>query len=123
MRYSKVIFTVFALCLMTISCNNSENQTLLIGDWTGTQWLVGGSPSEYDAKLVHFSFTKDGYTSDFGGQKEKGTYYVRDNELYTTGDADGQIEIMVKIAKLTKDSLVFNMNRSGQAETLTLLRK
>jgi hypothetical protein len=31
-------------------------------------------------------------------------------------------EIMVKIAKLTSDSLVFEMNRSGTAETLILLK-
>ncbi len=32
-----------------------------------------------------------------------------------------QQEIMVKINKLTKDSLIFNMNRSGTSEILTLL--
>lgn len=116
-------YTVFVLayCFMAVSCNNSEKQTLLMGNWTGAQWLVGGNPSEYDAKQVHFTFTKDGYSSDFGGEKEKGTYYLRDNDLYTT--PDGQMEIMVQIAKLTKDSVVFNMNRSGQAETLTLVKQ
>lgn len=104
-----------------ISCTNSENETLLLGNWKGTEWIADGNPAEYDAKQVHFSFTKEGYYSDFGGEKEKGTYYLRDNDLYTT--ADNGIEIMVKISKLTKDSLVFKMNRSGQAETLTLVRK
>ena len=41
--------------------------------------------------------------------------------LFTT--ALKQNEIMVKIMKLTKDSLVFDMNRGGQPETLTLLKK
>ena len=34
----------------------------------------------------------------------------------------GEKEIMVKIAKLTGDSLIFDMNRSGQSETLILTR-
>ncbi len=106
---------------MTISCINSENKALIIGNWIGAEWLVGGNSSDYDAKLVHFSFTKaGGYTSEFGNDKENGIYILRDNKLYTT--PEGQLEIMVEIAKLTKDSLVFNMNRSGQSETLTLIR-
>ncbi len=38
-----------------------------------------------------------------------------------TRPADQQ-EIMVKIAKLTMDTLIFDMNRSGQTELLTLRR-
>ena len=36
---------------------------------------------------------------------------------------EGQAEIMVKISKLTNDSLVFDMNRGGTVEVLTLLKK
>ncbi len=117
-----MIFPVFILCLMAISCINTSNKALLVGDWKGVEWLVGGNPSDYDAKQVHFNFANNGgYSSEFGADKEKGTYILRDDKLYTT--PEGQLEIMVEIAKLTKDSLVFNMNRSGQAETLTLIRK
>lgn len=105
-----------------ISCINTSNKKLLVGDWKGAEWLVDSNPSIYDAKKVFFHFGNDGgYSSDFGGDKEKGSYLLRDDKLYTT--PDGQLEIMVQIAKLTKDSLVFNMNRSGQPETLTLVRK
>ena len=110
------------VCLVIPSCINSENKTQLIGEWVGVDWTVEGKPSNYDAKQVYFNFAKDGgYTSDFGGSKEKGTYIVRDDKLYTTPDE--QLEIMVQIRKLTKDSLVFDMNRSGTSETLTLIRK
>ncbi|HUM53578.1 MAG TPA: lipocalin family protein [Chitinophagales bacterium] len=122
MQNFKISVILSVLFLITFSCSNSEEKKLLIGDWNGAEWLVGGNPSDYDAKQVHFTFKTDGgYSSDFGGDKEKGTYLLRDNSLYTT--PEGQLEIMVKIQKLTSDSLVFDMNRSGQAETLTLIRK
>jgi hypothetical protein len=100
---------------------HSENKALLVGDWKGAEWLVNGQPSEYDATKVIFHFGGDGgYTSDFGGDIEKGTYILRDDKLYTTPDE--QLEIMVQISKLTKDSLIFDMNRSGQPEQLTLVK-
>lgn len=118
----KNILLSFLLCLIAVACTNSETKQLLVGDWKGAEWLVAGNPSDYDANQVHFTFKADGgYQSDFGGDKEKGTYILRDNNLYTT--PEGQLEIMVQIHKLTQDSLVFDMNRSGQAETLTLIRK
>jgi hypothetical protein len=118
----RLIFLSLALSLLTVSCINTDNKKLLVGNWKGAEWLVNGNPSEYDAKLVSFQFAEDGgYQSDFGGDKEKGTYIVRDEKLFTT--PEGQLEIMVEIAKLTKDSLVFNMNRSGQAETLILVKE
>jgi hypothetical protein len=46
---------------------------------------------------------------------------LRDDKLFTT--ADDQLEVMVLVSKLTKDSLVIDMNRSGQPETLTLIKK
>lgn len=122
MKYLKDPGFLFIFCFITISCINSGNKVLLVGKWKGAEWLVGGNPSNYDAKQVHFTFTTvGGYNSDFGGDKERGTYILRDDKLYTT--PEGQLEIMVEIAKLTKDSLVFNMNRSGQAETLTLVKE
>ena len=109
------LFFVFA-GLIAVSCVNSDNKALLVGNWKGAEWLAEGKPSGNDA------FAGDGgHSSDFGGAKEKGTYILRNDKLYTT--PDGQLEIMVEVAKLTKDSLVFNMNRSGQAETLILVKQ
>ena len=121
MQKTKVILVILFISNIISSCMHSENKALLVGDWKGAEWLVGGNPSEYDAKKVSFHFGNDGgYNSDFGGDIEKGTYILRDDKLFTT--PDGQLEIMVLISKLTKDSLVFNMNRSGRAETLTLVK-
>jgi hypothetical protein len=122
MQKIRFVGIVFMFSLFMFSCIHSENKALLVGDWKGVEWLVNGMPSEYDAKKVTFHFANDGgYSSDFGGDKEKGTYILRDDKLFTT--PDGQLEIMVLISKLTKDSLVFDMNRSGQSETLILIKK
>ena len=116
------IYVVFLIVISIVSCIHSANKTLLVGEWKGTEWLANSIPSGNDATKVYFKFSADGgYVSDFGGSLEKGTFILRDNKLYTT--PDDQLEIMVEIAKLTKDSLVFNMNRGGQPETLTLIRK
>lgn len=121
MRKTILISSILFIVTIAISCMHSENKALLIGDWKGAEWLVGGNPSEYDAKKVSFHFgAEGGYSSDFGGDVEKGTYILRNDKLFTT--PDGQLEIMVLISKLTKDSLVFQMNRSGRAETLTLVK-
>jgi hypothetical protein len=121
MKKIRFIIPALLLAACITSCIHSENQSMLVGEWRGTEWLVSGRPSDYDAKQVRFNFLKEGgYTSDFGGDKEKGTYILRDDKLYTT--AEDQLEIMVKIARLTNDSLVIDMNRAGQSERLTLLR-
>jgi hypothetical protein len=46
---------------------------------------------------------------------------VDGDKLYT--HAEGQQEIMVKIIKLTADSLTFDMNRGGVSEKLFLKRE
>lgn len=120
MKFIQCTISVSIILSVFISCTHSENEALLLGQWKGVEWLIEGNPSDYSPEEVYFSFTKDGYSSDFGGEKESGTYYLRENDLYTT--PENQMEIMVQIAKLTKDSLVFQMNRSGKAETLTLIR-
>ncbi len=121
MKYLKLSIVLIA-AIALVSCIHSANKALLVGEWKGTEWLANGKPSDNDATKVYFKFSDDGgYVSDFGGSIEKGTYILRENKLYTT--PDDQLEIMVEIARLTEDSLVFNMNRGGQPEILTLIRK
>jgi len=94
---------------------------MLLGEWTGAQWLIEGQTADYDATSTFFSFQDGGsYTYRYTDMEEKGTYYINRNELFTT--PDGGIKMMVKIEKLTSDSLVMNMNRGGTSETLTLVR-
>ena len=79
-------------------------------------------PGTIDASLVSFSFGADGrYTYTYNEAVEQGDYFVTNNELYTT--PDGGTKMMVKIEKLTTDSLVFRMNRGGTSEVLTLLKQ
>ena len=116
-------FGILLACTLglLLSCTEKVDKKLLPGDWQGVQWIVAGMGGEIDASTAVFSFKEDGhYTYSYNDAKEKGKYYVVNGELYTT--PDGGTKMMVKIEKLTQDSLVFNMNRGGQSETLTLLR-
>ena len=113
---------IFTLLFIFSSCADKTNNALIIGSWNGVEWLVSGQPSENDASKTSFTFDDKGkYSFNYGGTVEKGTYKVENNMLFTTPEK--QQEIMVYIAKLTADTLVFDMNRGGQPETLTLLRK
>ena len=104
------------------SCDQSHHETKIIGSWTGSEWLVGGIPSGRNAADAHFTFEQNGnYTYEFANLKEEGVYKVENDMLFTT--PKGGQEMMVRITKLTKDSLVFDMSRSGQPETLVLLKK
>lgn len=105
-----------------VACGNADNGKLLIGKWSGTEWLVEGKPSDLDVKNTFFSFDTTGhYTFEYSGNTEKGTYKVENDMLFTTPDHEN--EMMVKIAKQTQDSLVFEMNRGGRPEQLTLIKK
>ena len=122
MKYLKLFFSTFFALFFLHSCVNSENNTLIIGNWQAIEWLVDGNISNRDVLSTRFSFdAKNQYTFEYAGRKEKGTYKVENDMLFTT--PEGETEMMVKIARLTKDTLVFNMNRGGQPELLTLIRK
>lgn len=119
----KLIF----LCLFSInslvflSCVKNENAQRIIGNWKGVSWLVNGQPSDYNIESTHFSFDDKGhYSFDYDGSKVSGSYKVEHDMLFTT--LEDQREIMVKIVQLVADTLVFDMNRGGQAEMLTLVR-
>ena len=116
-----LLSTLFSL-LFILSCSQSENNKLIIGQWTGIEWLTEGQPSSHTPGDAVFTFDETGnYSFQYGDNIEKGTYYVNNNQLFTT--PDGGIKMMVKIPRLSKDTLIFDMNRGGQAEKLTLVRK
>ena len=123
MKQSNFLIKIIPFLLLLLSCNNnSENNKLIIGNWSGVEWLVNGAPSGHSAGDTHFTFDNKGeYSFEYGETREKGTYKIENDMLFTT--PAGQQEIMVKITRLTKDSLVFDMNRGGQPETLTLIKK
>ena len=114
----KNYFTLCAIILLT-DCANTDNNIKIVGKWRGTEWLVNAAPSSLEADKAFFVFDEKGkYSFEYAGSKEEGTFKVENDMLFTK--PLNQQEIMVKILKLTKDSLVFDMNRSGQSERLTL---
>src|SRR5215203_5984829 len=120
MLYLKTFILVIAVMCFS-ACGNKENNKLIIGNWSGKEWLINGNPSNRNVAETYFKFDDKGnYAYSYSGTQEKGTYKVENDMLFTK--PAGQQEIMVKIAKLAMDTLIFDMNRSGQTELLTLLR-
>lgn len=121
MNSLRSLLVIAALSVSMMACEQAIDKKMLVGEWKGAQWLIQGQTADYDATSTFFSFQEDGtYTYRYTDMEEKGKYFVSRNELITT--PDGGIKMMVKIEKLTSDSLVMNMNRGGTSETLTLVR-
>ena len=115
-------FFQFVLAMILLTACNRFDEKLIHGEWTGAEWLVEGQTANYDASSALFTFDDKGkYSFSYAGSGESGKYYINNNELFTT--PDGGIKMMVKIEKLTADSLVMQMNRGGTSETLTLVKK
>lgn len=115
-------FLCFSIVLVIASCaGNTVNNKMIVGKWVGIEWLVQNAPSKHNAVGTSFTFDDKGnYTFDYAGTLQKGTYKVENDMLFTR--PTGEAEIMVRIEKLTGDSLVFLMNRGGSDEKLTLFR-
>ena len=114
-------FMLIATITFFSTCGNTETNKLIIGKWSGKEWLINGSPSNRNVAETHFTFDEKGnYTYTYSATVEKGTYKVENDMLFTK--PGNQQEIMVKITKLNKDTLIFDMNRGGQPELLTLVR-
>lgn len=120
---SKSFFVgLIMLTCLVFSCTSTENNQQIVGEWSGVEWLVNNKPSGYDALNTSFSFDEKGnYQFNYISNVEKGTYKVENDMLFTR--PEGEREIMVKIVQLTPDTLVFDMNRGGKPEKLTLIRK
>ena len=107
--------------IMISSCFDAEKQRLIVGNWNGAEWQVEGKPADHDANAVAFTFDDNGkYTYRYQDFSESGKYNVANNQLFTT--PEGGNRMMVKIIRLDQDTLVFDMNRSGQSELLKLVR-
>ncbi len=118
----KIILAVFLL-LSLVACKEDESKKpLLLGKWKGVSWKLNGKESGRDFSAVKFEFQAgDLYTATYGDQTEKGSFRLAGDKLYTT--AENKIEKMVKLAVLTADSLVIDMNRAGESEELILMKK
>lgn len=105
------------------SCKEDDSKkNLLIGKWKGVSWKVNGKESGRDFGSIKFEFQMgDLYTASYGGQVEKGSFRLSGDKLYTI--AENKIEKMVKLASLKADTLIMDMNRAGESEQLTLIKK
>ncbi len=116
------LLTVLFVTLIFNACKPSQNETLIIGNWQAITWVNGSGASIQNTETTSFLFSNDNkYTYNNLGTTEKGTYKVENDMLFTT--PENGTEMMVKIAKLTKDSLMFSMSRSGFQESITLIKK
>lgn len=117
----KLLLSTFIISISFTSCTENKNEALIVGKWQATQWLEAGKASSHNAAATSFTFDdKAAYTFNYDGTVEKGTYKIDNSALYTT--AEKKQEIMVKITKLTADSLTFEMNNGGEAETIILVK-
>lgn len=119
MKYSPILFAIILISFT--SCFETKDKSLIIGQWTGVEWLSESGPSGYTPSDASFTFTDDGsYTFNYAGSIEKGDYFISNDQLFTT--PEGGMKMMVKIVHLTPDTLIFDMNRGGAGERLTLVK-
>ena len=114
---------VISSFLLLLSCGDSKQKDLIVGRWTGVEWLESGQPSAAlnPADAVFQFDAGDTYSFTYAGNTESGKYFVTNQQLFTT--PDGGVKMMVKIIKLDQDTLQFDMNRGGSSERLTLVRQ
>lgn len=115
-----------ALVLLTFvflaSCSNADKYEKMKGDWVCVSWIDETNGKDMCNDNVHFSFDLDKtYKSQFDAAKEEGTYYLVGNVLYVT--PKGKTEFGVEMKRLDSDTMTILMNRSGVAETLTLVKR
>jgi predicted secreted protein len=109
------------MSLFFISCSYNPNNELIIGQWKAVSWLADETPKNINIDAVHFVFDSLGnYTFQYPGNMEKGTYKIEKNMLFTK--AEGQLEIMTRLEKITKDSIILSMQNGNTPERLTLIR-
>ena len=117
---NKVAFLLFTFFVL-VSCSNSDQYEKMKGSWVCASWINQSDGSDMCNDNVHFSFMLDKtYSSQFNATKEAGTYYLVGNVLYVT--PKGKTEFGVEIQRLDTDTMTILMNRSGSAETLTLVK-
>lgn len=115
-----IIICVFSTFL--VSCTASEYNIKIPGHWVGAEWTVDGIKGERNVASTEFTFDERGnYTYNYNGTSQNGTYKIDKDLLYIRPAKEE--EFMVKISRISADSMVFIMNRSGSNEVLTLLKK
>jgi hypothetical protein len=119
MKSNRMLTLALLLSLLGGCTEDRAYHQAIQGEWVAYKWAVG-QEGERDASQVRFRFEEDAYQAALGGQEEQGSFRVEGNKLYTR--AGGQQEMMVRIARLSGDTLEFEMNRGGIPERLYLRR-
>lgn len=115
------ILSASLLLVLLVACSHFQKGELLYGQWKGAEWTVDGAAGQFDPTSVSFEFRPDGtYTARYGNQEESGTWWLEADKLFTS--AEGQQTKKVRILQLSADTVVFDMNRAGVAEKLTLVK-
>lgn len=109
------------LCVIVTSCLRGDyNEEDLIGNWTVSKWEVESTGQLRENQMdMHFDEDKT-YVVDYGSELEKGRYWVANDYLHTV--EENRSEKKVKIIKLNKDTLEFQMNRGGELEYVLLTK-
>ncbi len=104
-----------------LGCAGKYDEDQLAGTWRGVEWKDVTNDRVIDAEVT-FVFEPDGrYEASSGASSEKGEYWISGENLHTR--EDGKAEKKVKIARLEKDTLLFEMNRAGVIEEILLVRE
>jgi hypothetical protein len=119
---TRITSVVAALWMIGFSsCSVSEFKEDLPGRWQAVSWMAGDQPAGHATAGTFFVFEETGrYQYTYSGTTEQGEWYLSGPELFTT--PDGGTKMMVRIARMEGDTLVFDMNRGGTAERLVLVR-
>ncbi len=118
-RYSFFIGGLLSLLLLA-GCGQTFDAHLLPGKWEKVDWKIENTDQKINKKL-DFYFDGRRYEVDYGPKIEKGKYWITDEYLHTV--EDGKSMKKVKLVTLTKDTLVFKMNRAGRIEIVTLVKQ
>jgi hypothetical protein len=114
-------FILLSILVCVVSaCASSLDASYLPGFWKTVEWKVVSSGQVIDNQMDFLFTTNDRYAVDYGSQREKGSFYLAGEYLHTK--EDGALEKSVRVTKLTMDSMIFEMNRAGSIEVVTLIK-
>lgn len=112
---------LFIVLLFTCCTESKFNETDIHGSWKVTAWTIESSGKVITNKMdMYFTPTKK-YSIDYGTESEKGKYWIAGDYLHTV--EENQSEKKVKILILEKEMLEIQMNRGGELENVTLMKK
>jgi Lipocalin-like domain len=117
-------FSFFLVFTLLFSCKSEDKTTEILGTWQGVAWSVAGKETNRADQEIQFVFSPDKtYAATYGAQKEMGNFRMEGQKLYTTAQNSNKIEKVVMLSRITPDTILMDMNRTGQVEQLVLVRK